>query len=305
MDRRDITTLINTKRARRRTEQFTTLEKLKNDMVVSRGWLLPKSIETLLVVWFINKERDTKHSRKIYEQIVDLWCHKYQKYEPIVQFELCLWKAACLRNYPPLPNNNNTNTNNSNSNNNNNSNNSTIMDPVTYFVRGGWKKTKCASRHDPMIGIVITNVLPFLTNDDYEIACLRAEFPINKNDTSISTVIVSNAGFDNVNGTYKRNDVFEDAWNVPVFTKPGMYEGDDVMYSIHKHDYGDEDALCWYLSAIPTGSQPGGDDDYIFYYNVDNDDRRRIPPTTQWKKDFGSGYSKNPPPFIVPVQEVL
>ena len=303
MDRRDITPLINFKRARRRTEQFTTLEKLKNDIVVSRGWLVPKSIETLLVAWFINKERDTKHSRKIYEQIVDLWCHKYKKYEPIVQFELCLWKAACLRNYPPLLNNNNTNTSNSNSN------SSTIMDPVTYFVRGGWKKTKCASRHDPMIGIVITNVLPFLTNDDYEIACLRAEFPINKNDTSISTVIVSNAGYDNVNGTYKRNDVFEDVWNGPVFTKPGMYDGEQVLYWIYKDEYSvedGEDVSCWYLSAIPTGEIPGDDVDYnIFYYNGGNDDRQRIPPATHWKKDRGFGIGKNPPPLIVPVNKVL
>ena len=40
------------------------------------------------------------------------------------------------------------------------------------------------------------------------------------------------------------------------------------MYSIYKHDYDDEEAPCWYLSAIPIGEVPGGDNDYIFYYNV-------------------------------------
>ena len=91
----------------------------------------------------------------------------------------------------------------------------------------------------------------------------------------------------------------------PVFTKPGIYDGDDVIYFIYKHEYDDEDALCWYLSAFPIGAQPGDGAQYVFYYNVGNDDPERIPPATNWKKDRGYGISKNPPPFIVPVKEVL
>ena len=57
-----------------RSEQFTELEKLKNEMNC-RGWLLSKSMNDLLFKWFvINKQTNnsSEYSKKIFEEIVHI-----------------------------------------------------------------------------------------------------------------------------------------------------------------------------------------------------------------------------------------
>ena len=249
-----------------RAEQFTELEKLQNEMT-SRGWLLPKLMKDLLIEWFFDKraKNSSEHSENIFEKITEL-CTLYKHREPIVQLELSLWKMACFTNPPDTM----------------------MLDPVNYFSRGGWKKTKAASRHDPLISIVITNVLPFLTTDDYKIASLRADYPRN----TISSLIVSNAGSEGVNGIYTkhRDRMYNDA---PVFTKPGTYEGDAVSYSIYKFE-----GIFWYISS----GEPVGDADF-YRSQLVTGDYDQIPPTKGWETCDEEG-GIHPPPLIIPVKGV-
>lgn len=134
------TTTIICKKIRHRAEQFAMLDELKSKMQC-RG-LVPKSVKDLLVEWFMMEETSTKHSQKIFDEIKEL-CRLYKQREPIVQVELCLWKAACFLNPP-----------------------STMNDPVNFCFRGGWKKNKMESRYNPMIGIIINNILPFLPKNN-------------------------------------------------------------------------------------------------------------------------------------------
>ena len=289
-----------------RSEQFRELEKLKQDMLQARGWLLPQSIQDLLVEWFVEKgiTENNKQSPKIVA-IRERYT-QYKKQEPIVQFELSLWKMACLLNPPTLNNNTSSNngsnnkykkqkiSNNDCSSNNNSSNDK--YDAVDYFVRGGWKKNKSALRHDSMIGIVMTNVLPFLAKIDYEISSARAEYYLNHD---ISMVVVSNAGSEEVNGIYtKQNDtVYNDA---RIFTKPGTYEGGAVVYSIYKFATGK-----WYISILQTDEGPGDEDDIDFYNNgSDPDNYKQIPPTDDWAPcDEGRFEGIHPPPLIMPLKK--
>jgi len=264
---------------------------MKQDMVQARGWLLPQSIRDRLFEWFVEKEttKNSNRSQKIFVEISKL-CKQYKKQEPIVQVELSLWKMACLLN-PPMSNNNTT------SNSSNNKASDDNFDAVDYFVRGGWKKYKSAMRHDPMIGIVMTNILPFLTNIDYETSCARADYFYLNDD--ISTVIVSSAGCDEVNGIYRRQYGKRfTPYDAPVFTKPGTYEGDGVTYSIYKYD-------CytyprWYISILPTGD-PGEEDDIDFYYNMCD---MNVPPTKNWETYEQVGGGIRPPPLIMLVKGV-
>ena len=274
-----------------RSEQFRELEKLKQDLLQARGWLLPQSIQDRLFEWFVEKEtaENSKRSQKIFEEIMELYI-QYKKQEPIVQVELSLWKMACLLNPPTsttTKNNNNTGSNNKASDHN--------FDAVDYFVRGGWKKYKSAMRHDPMIGIVITNILPFLTNIDYEISSIKADY------YNISTVFVSNAGSDEVNGIYTNphNKMRNDA---PIFTKPGTYEGDAVTYSIYKED----DVNLWYISILQTDEDPEELYDTDFYNNDHPDNYKQIPPTDNWVTCFANEENRGgicPPPLIIPLKK--
>ena len=265
------------KTRRHRSEQFTELEKLQNEMT-SRGWLLSKSMKDLLVEWFVDNrtKNSSEHSDEIFEAITEL-CTLYKHREPIVQFELSLWKIACFIS----------------------PSNTMILDPVNYFFRGGWKKTKAASRHDPLIGIVITNVLPFLTSNDFITSCRRADYSGN----TISSLIVSSAGSEDVNGMYinQHDKMYNDA---PFFTKPGTYEGDAITYSIFK--YGEEDSI-WYISILPPTKDPGTSADIDFYASPPDftGDYKQIPPTRDWKTCDGANHKGiHPPPLIIPVKGV-
>ena len=298
-----------------RSEQFRELEKLKQDMLQARGWLLPQSIQDLLVEWFVEKgiTENNKQSPKIVA-IRERYT-QYKKQEPIVQFELSLWKMACLLNPPTLNNNTSSNngsnnkykkqkiSNNDCSSNNNSSNDK--YDAVDYFVRGGWKKNKSALRHDSMIGIVMTNVLPFLAKIDYEISSARADYYL---DNNISTVIVSNAGFEGVNGIYtKQNDTVHN--DARLFTKPGTYDGHAVTYSIYNEHYADHrpNEVVWHISILPNKNEDPRDAiDIDFYFNsCDYDDYKEIPPTDNWilcdEQRFEQGTW--PPPLIIPLKK--
>ena len=269
-----------------RAEQFTELEKLQNEMT-SRGWLLPKLMKDLLIEWFFDKraKNSSEHSENIFEKITEL-CTLYKHREPIVQLELSLWKMACFIS----------------------PSDTMMLDPVNYFFRGGWKKTKVASRHDPLIGIVITNVLPFLTSDDYKIASLRADYPWK----TISSLIVSNAGSEDVNGIYTnhRGKMHNGA---PVFTKPGTYEGDDVTYRIYNRLLDPYDYV-WYISISSSDRPNGGIDFYRLQFVAgDSEDFEQIPPTKGWETlddEDGGIYPGSmeggihPPPLIIPVKGV-
>ena len=273
---------------------------MKHDLLQARRWLLPKSMKDLLFEWFVEKETTTnsKHSQKIFEEIMEL-CKQYKKQEPIVQVELSLWKMACLLN--PSTSNINTKINNKINNNKIRDDN---FDAVDYFVRGGWKKNKPALRHDPMIAIVITNVLPFLTTDDYNISSARADYL----DDDILTVIVSSAGCDEVNGIYRRQyGKRYTTYDAPVFTKPGEYEGHDITYSIYKYGCNPR----WFISILPT-DDPGKGVDIDFYFNNNTMDMD-APPTTNWETCDGSDEEDenewqkgiHPPPLIILVKGVV
>ena len=181
----------------RRHEQLTALDQLKREMRCFCRGVLPFTIQQLLVAWFMD-EAATTHgedgaaSELIFEQIQQLR-RKFERHEPLVQLELILWKNACLVNIPE-----------------------TIQSPFNYLLRGGWKEEKRVHRHDAMIGTVIQHVLPFLPPDYFT-------------KDVVKSVTVSNAGFENVNGTYEKSSTDEQ-----TYIKPGMYEGDAVTYILRK-----------------------------------------------------------------------
>mmetsp|Transcript_15428 Transcript_15428/g.16687 ORF Transcript_15428/g.16687 Transcript_15428/m.16687 type:complete len:206 (+) Transcript_15428:75-692(+) len=120
-----------------RIEQFKKLDGGKFQYDLQRFGFVPESIKMLLDEWLIMKDKPEIISGEI-ERV----CSWYQQQEPLVQLELVLWKNACLHNFEILPTGG--------------------IDPFNYFLLGGWKENKAASRRDRMISIVITNVLPFL-----------------------------------------------------------------------------------------------------------------------------------------------
>ena len=181
----------------RRHEQLTALDQLKREMRCFCRGLLPFTIQQLLVAWFMDEEATFAGirigcSEIIFEQIQQLR-RKFERHEPLVQLELILWKNACLVNIPE-----------------------TIQSPFNYLLRGGWKEEKRVHRHDAMIGTVIQHVLPFLPPDYFT-------------KDVVKSVTVSNAGFENVNGTYEKSSTDEQ-----TYIKPGMYEGDAVTYILRK-----------------------------------------------------------------------
>lgn len=80
-------------------------------------------------------------SKKAASLELELLCERYKQQETLVVLELALWKAACFLNAPAYVN---------------------ADSMLAYFFRDGWKNNKTASRHDPLIGSVIANVLNFL-----------------------------------------------------------------------------------------------------------------------------------------------
>mmetsp|Transcript_33675 Transcript_33675/g.34165 ORF Transcript_33675/g.34165 Transcript_33675/m.34165 type:complete len:230 (-) Transcript_33675:76-765(-) len=97
----------------------------------------PEPIKTLILKSFF--EEDPTYMHEAQKLVLD-----YERLEPLVILELALWKASCLINPPKY------------------------VDPINYFARSGWKKTKKTFRHDPLIGIVIPNVISFFTVVDHD-----------------------------------------------------------------------------------------------------------------------------------------
>ena len=93
-----------------------------------------------------------------------------------------------------------------------------------------------------------------------------------------SQVLVSGAGKDVVNGMYARDGVFEKAFK---FSKPGVYEGNDVVFSLFKCNVSNN-TKHWYISIVPTNSLPGTSSDVDFYSAPVTETCKELPPLQGW-----------------------
>ena len=98
---------------------------------------IPPAVTTCIAQCFVGGDVSKKASISELKSL----CERYKKKEALVILELALWKAACFVNAPTYVN---------------------VDGMLAYLFGNGWKKNKTASRHDPLIGSVIANVLKFL-----------------------------------------------------------------------------------------------------------------------------------------------
>ena len=121
----------------KRIDDLTGMDGVKYDLQ-RLGYAIPDSIKELFVKYFMDEGTNQTYwieARQL--------CDSYMTKEPLVLLELALWKNACLCNPSSQED-------------------FTASGMVQFFLCGGWKKNKTASRHNQLIEIVLTNVLPFL-----------------------------------------------------------------------------------------------------------------------------------------------
>ena len=121
-----------------RINDLIDMDEVKFDLQRLGCVIIPDSIKELFAKYFMDK--GTKHTICIEARQL---CNSYIKKEPLVLLELALWKTACLCNPSSQED-------------------FTASGMVQFFLLGGWKKNKTTSRHNQLIEIVLTNVLPFL-----------------------------------------------------------------------------------------------------------------------------------------------
>ena len=120
-----------------RIDDLIEMDEVKFDLQRLGCVIIPDSIKELFAKYFMDK--GTKHTICIEARQL---CNSYMTKEPLVLLELALWKTACLCN-PSQED-------------------FTASGMAQFFLCGGWKKNKTTSRHNQLIEIVLTNVLPFL-----------------------------------------------------------------------------------------------------------------------------------------------
>ena len=124
--------------AKKRIDDVSVMDGVVKCDDLQRLGYVPELIKELFVKYYM----DEKTKQSIYIEARRL-CDSYVKNEPLVLLELALWKNACLIRNPTQDI-------------------TARGGMVHYLLCGGWKENKLASRHDQLIEIAITNVLPFL-----------------------------------------------------------------------------------------------------------------------------------------------
>jgi hypothetical protein len=105
-------------------------------------------------------------------------------------------------------------------------------------------------------------------------------------------IVVSNAGYEEVNGSYTR-DFYNSSDGSHKYSMIGVHEGNNCMYSISRCETIDGEQY-WYLSIAPKGKTPGTDDDIDFYSLAPIGDCQDSPPLSGWKAMIDA----NPPPNL-------
>ena len=111
----------------------TTVEKNYHDVIH-----LNRNQKTAYMLMYKESDSDSHVVSKRLRRYIE-----YDRHESLVILMLTMWRTACLLNHPRKFLNSPSNL-------------------ISYVLRDGWKENKVATRRDPMIGIVVTNVLPFL-----------------------------------------------------------------------------------------------------------------------------------------------
>jgi hypothetical protein len=110
---------------------------------------------------------------------------------------------------------------------------------------------------------------------------------------SLPKIVVSNAGYQEVNGVYTR-DFYSYSDGSPKYSMIGIHEGNDCVYSIFRFLCDDGLKYC-YLSIVPKGCLPGTVEDIDFYNFTPTKDFQDSPPLSGWKAIVGVA---NPPPNL-------
>ena len=114
---------------------------------------------------------------------------------------------------------------------------------------------------------------------------------------SLPKIVVSNAGYQEVNGIYTR-EFYKSYDGSPRYSMIGVHAGNNCAYSICRCKSNDGKKY-WYLSIVPEGKTPGTLDDIDFYGFTPNGDYcPDSPPLTDWKAMPGAPAEANPPPTL-------
>jgi ubiquitin carboxyl-terminal hydrolase 9/24 len=97
-------------------------------------------------------------------------------------------------------------------------------------------------------------------------------------DPTPTSIVITGAGNDAVNGTYVRDGNFERAFK---YSKPGIYQGRNAVFSIFRCNVSNN-TKHWYISIVPQGNVPGTSSDIDFYSAPVTVDCHELPPLTGW-----------------------
>eukprot|EP00956_Cyclotella_meneghiniana_P019178 scaffold32681_cov60-Cyclotella_meneghiniana.AAC.2 len=128
----------------------------------------------------------------------------------------------------------------------------------------------------------LTNTVKSLTNtsDDVDVSSEDEVYP------EYQQVTVDGCGMPEINGVYKRDGIYD---GVPCYSKPGQYEGNEVVYKIYQQ------YLRWWISILPPDPCLRRT---IFYYNY-SFESPNFPPQNGWVLT-GSGINPAPNVKLVP-----
>ena len=113
---------------------------------------------------------------------------------------------------------------------------------------------------------------------------------------SLPKIVVSNAGYQEVNGIYTR-ELYNSSDGSPRYSLVGVHEGNNCVYYICRCKI--RSGKCfWYVSIEPEGKTPGTDDDIDFYRFTPTGDCPDSPPLTGWKAMARAPAEANPPPTL-------
>jgi ubiquitin carboxyl-terminal hydrolase 9/24 len=99
-------------------------------------------------------------------------------------------------------------------------------------------------------------------------------------ESSPSSIVISGAGSEFVNGSYLKDENFHGVFR---YSKAGQYQGGNAILSIFKCDVSNN-TKHWYISIVPPDRLPGTSSDIDFYSAPVTHDCQDLPPLTGWVK---------------------
>jgi ubiquitin carboxyl-terminal hydrolase 9/24 len=125
-------------------------------------------------------------------------------------------------------------------------------------------------------------------DDDDDSRCFDGNHQVD-DDNDITEVLVSNAGFGEVNGSYSKDGVHDRAYK---FSKRGVYNNKEVIYSLFKCNVSNN-TQHWYISIVPHNVHPGTSSDIDFYSAEVKRDSELFPPLSGWTRS-SAGIDPSP-----------